>query len=74
MALKDQIKESAIKMLVALIIKFLTPDRVKKWVDNGLDEVEEAIAKSGTKIDDIVILPAIAIVRKTFDVADNDAA
>jgi len=74
MALKDQVKETALKMLVALIIKYMTEDRIKKWVDSGLDDVEDAIAKSKSKIDDILIGPVIKTVRAAFDIPDNDEA
>ena len=52
----------------------MTEERIKKWVDSGLDEVEDSIAKSKTKIDDILIGPVIKTIRAAFDIPDNDEA
>ena len=55
-----------------LILKNLPVEIAKKAVDAALDVIENEIEKSPTKIDDIIILPIIAIVRKAANIPDND--
>jgi hypothetical protein len=43
------------------------------FVDAGLDHVEDTVEASENKLDDAVILPLCALVRKVLNVPDNDA-
>jgi hypothetical protein len=67
----DRIKIQLLSMIVSAVFKYLTEDRLKKYADKLLDAAEEAIQDSGTKLDDTILLPAIGLVRKAFDVPDQ---
>lgn len=47
------------------------PDEKAAW-DAGLDFLEELVAATRTKIDDIVCKPIFAIFRRRYDIPDND--
>lgn len=67
-------KTIAMKMLLLLVgqlVKTLTPDLIKRFADKMLDAVEDAVTKSENKIDDLFI-PMIGVIRKAFNVPDND--
>lgn len=59
-------KETLIKIVVVnllpLLLKMLTPEMVKQWVNAGLDVLEKSIKESENKIDDAA-LPLIATIR-----------
>uniref|UniRef100_A0A6M3MBI8 Uncharacterized protein n=1 Tax=viral metagenome TaxID=1070528 RepID=A0A6M3MBI8_9ZZZZ len=64
-----------IKVLTYLLpglLKVLRPEVLKKSVDAMLDVIEDSVEKSANKVDDIVVLPLCALIRRTFDVPDND--
>jgi hypothetical protein len=67
----DKIKVQLLSMIVSAVFKYLTEDRLKKYADKLLDAAEEAIQDSGTKLDDAILLPAITLARKAFDVPDQ---
>ncbi len=67
-------KTIAIKLLpiiIAQLLKMLTPDLMKGLADKVLDAIEDAIEKSENKLDD-AFLPVIAVIRSAFNVPDND--
>lgn len=61
-----------INQAVSMLLAMLTPEIMKRAVDGLLDVIEEAVAKSETTVDDAVVLPLIQVVRKAFDIQDND--
>ncbi len=54
------------------ITKLLTRDNFAVWLDKLFDIVEEAIADSKTKTDDLVALPLLNQLRALMNVPDND--
>lgn len=54
-------------------IKKATDDQHEKvlW-DKALDLVETIVAATPTKIDDIIVVPLIKIIRSRFNIPDND--
>lgn len=61
-----------IGLMLGALIKALPEDIMKKGVDALLDKIEDAVEDSETKIDDTIVLPVIALIRKSFDIPDND--
>jgi len=67
-------KSFAIKLLpiiIAQLLKMLTPDLMKRLADKVLDAIEEAIQKSENKLDDAFV-PVIGMIRSAFNVPDDD--
>ena len=50
----------------------LPKETIKKSADAMLDVVEDAVAASTTGVDDAVVLPIIDMIRRVFDIPDND--
>lgn len=65
-------KEKMVLWVVGMLIERLTSEDVKKWVDIGLDMLEEKIKQTTTTYDDMVVLPLIATMRSAFSIPDND--
>ena len=69
--------EWIIRMLLPMIAKMLndlvTVETIQKYGDQLFDFLENAIADSGTKVDDVVVLPIIKKIRETLGIPDNDA-
>jgi len=59
--------------LITALLKFLKDDKeIKTVVDAFLDKVEDRIAASPNKFDDMAIGSCITLIRKSFDIPDND--
>jgi hypothetical protein len=58
--------------LVPALLKFLKPDVLKKAVDAMLDAVEDSVEASANKVDDMLVLPLVKVIRETFNIPDND--
>lgn len=65
-------KAMLIQQLMAILLGMLSPEVMKKGVDALLDVVEDSVENSKTGMDDIIVLPLAATIRKTFDIPDND--
>ena len=65
-------KQILITQLLNVMMAMLSPELLKTAVDKILDIVEDAVAKSPNTVDDTVVLPLVAMIRKTFDIPDND--
>lgn len=65
-------KNTFLVQFIAILISALKPEMLRRAVDGLLDVAETAIAESETKIDDTVLLPLIELIRRTFNVPDND--
>ena len=65
-------KNAFLVQFIAILISALKPEMLRRAVDGLLDVAETAIAESETKIDDTVLLPLIELIRRTFNVPDND--
>ena len=63
------------EILIALLntlLAVMNEETVKGFIDKGLDFVEDAIAASPTKWDDMMVLPVIEHFRKILNIPDND--
>jgi hypothetical protein len=50
----------------------LPEEKLKEFADMALDFVENKIDETETQWDDAAFEPVIALLRKTFDIPDND--
>lgn len=60
-----------IASLLESLIRILPKDLVKKSIDNLLDFIEDAIAKSSNKWDDSIVLPLLSELRKQIGVTEE---
>lgn len=65
-------KLSILTMLLGQLFSLITPDLIKKVVSAGLDTIDELVVKSTTTIDDSLVIPIIALIRKSLEVGGND--
>lgn len=61
-----------LKNLVNILLPMISADIIKKGLDAFFDVIEDAVEKSKTQVDDIVVLPIIKLLRNALDVPDND--
>lgn len=61
-----------IKAILQVLMSVLTEDLLKKFADMVLDFVEDQVLGSASKVDDALVLPLCALLRKTFNIPDND--
>lgn len=60
-----------ITSLLESLIRILPKDIVKKGIDNLLDVIEDAVAKSSNKWDDSIVLPLLSELRKQIGVTEE---
>ena len=65
-------KAKLIGMLISVLLRNLTPELIKKFVDTALDFVEDYVLGSKSTVDDKVILPICETIRIALDIPDND--
>ena len=65
-------KEKMILWAVSMFLERMSGEDIKKWIDMGLDIIEDKVAESPGKTDDMIVLPICAIVREALSVPDND--
>ena len=68
----NSMKVWAIQSLLTALMSQLKPEHLRRFVEGGLDAIEDAIANSENVIDDQFVLPVIKQVRVAFDLPDND--
>ena len=61
-----------VSFLIGELLKNLDSETVKEFIDGGLDKIEDKVSSTDNKIDDTIVLPLIGLIRKTFDIPDND--
>lgn len=61
-----------INLLLPTLMALVPDDLMKIGIDKLLDSIEDAIAKSPTRVDDALVLPMIAALRVKLQVPDND--
>ena len=61
-----------IQQLIATILIKLDEETIRDGFDRLLDIIEDAALRSDNQIDDAVVLPLAAQLRKALDVPDND--
>ena len=61
-----------INLLMPTLLALIPDDIMKVAIDKLVDSIEDAIAKSPTKVDDALVLPILSALRAKFKIADND--
>ena len=62
----------ALKVLSEAVVAAMSEENIKEFADMCLDFVENKVISSVNKVDDKLVLPACAIVRRVFDIPDED--
>ena len=62
-----------INLLMPTLLALIPDDIMKIALDKLIDSIEDAIAKSPTKVDDALVLPILSALRVKLQVPDNDA-
>ena len=62
-----------INLLMPTLLALIPDDIMKVALDKLIDSIEDAIAKSPTKVDDALVLPILSALRVKLQVPDNDA-
>ena len=57
---------------VGMFLERMDAEDIKKWIDTGLDIIEDKVAASPSKTDDMIVLPICKIIREALSVPDND--
>ena len=65
-------KQYLLEMLLKMVMMVLKPEAITALIDKILDFVEDAVAKSETTMDDVIVLPMCKIIREALNVPDND--
>ena len=65
-------KARLIGTLIGALLEILTPDLLRKFVDMVLDWVENHVAGTASTVDDRILLPLCDLIRRTFNVPDED--
>ena len=65
-------KVQLLSSLMGIVVRMLTPELLKNFMDMVLDFIEDQVEGSASKVDDAIVLPLCALIRATFDVPDND--
>jgi hypothetical protein len=68
----EGIKAQLMAALVGMIMKMLSPDLLKQFIDMALDFVEDKVLGTASTIDDAIVLPICNMIREAFNVPDND--
>ena len=63
--------KTILPVVINAIASFLSPEDLKKEVDDFLDRIEDKIKDSSTPYDDLVLLPIIAKLRAVADIPDD---
>lgn len=65
-------KAQILTALVEVLFRVLTPDLLEKFADMVLDFAENKVAGTASPVDDKIVLPLCALIRKTFGIEDHD--
>ena len=68
----DKIKAQLMAALVGMIMKMLSPDLLKQFIDMVLDFVEDKVKGTQSTVDDAIVLPICNMIREAFNVPDDD--
>jgi hypothetical protein len=62
----------AVQTAISAILANLDEDTIKRFIDAGLDAIEDIVASTDNQIDDQLVLPLCRRLRQAVDVPDND--
>lgn len=69
--MRDKLLKLVVSPLITAFLASLSTEQLKEQLDRFIDDIEDAIAKSETPLDD-ALLPVLRFVREFLDVPDND--
>ena len=58
-------------LLINTVISLLNPSLMRKFADKLLDFIEEFVEGTKSTVDDEIVLPLVAAIRKTFGIDDG---
>jgi len=65
--------EKVFNAVVEALCEEFPPEQVRRAIDKGLDKIEDKVAATPNKLDDLIITAIIDnVIRKPFGIADND--
>jgi len=70
--MKAQILTALIEVFLRVLQSQKAEEVLRSFADMVLDFIENKVAETGTQVDDKLALPLCSLVRKTFDIPDND--
>lgn len=65
-------KAMILSQLVKILLGMINEDLLKKFADIVISYAEQYVLGTASTVDDQIVLPICAILRKTFDIPDND--
>ena len=65
-------KNDLLISLLGIFVRVLDINKLKIFLDAGLDAIEDMVEKSKTPLDDLIILPLCKQIRAVFQIEDND--
>jgi hypothetical protein len=65
-------KTQLITALVSALFSVITTEKIKKFIDAGLDVIEDSVSATESKWDDLIVLPICNQLRKALDIPDDD--
>lgn len=70
--MKAQILAALIQIFLRTLQDQKAEDVLKKFADFLLDFIEDRVLGSASQVDDKLVLPVCELVRRTFNIPDND--
>ncbi len=65
-------KDKMVAWAIGMFVEQLNSADLKRWMDMGLDLLEDKVAATENEYDDKIVLPICRLIRKSFDIPDND--
>ena len=65
-------KKKMIMWAITMFVERLSSEDMKKWIDMGLDLIEDKVADSESTMDDMIVLPMCKVIREAMSIPDND--
>jgi len=65
-------KKKVILQLLSTVLSLLKPETLESVADKILDVIEDKVADTPSKWDDMIVLPLCKKIREAFGIEDND--
>ncbi len=70
--MESSIKKKMIMWAITMFLERLSTEDVKRWIDYGLDILEDKVKQSATDTDDLIVLPLVKVVREAIQIPDDE--
>ena len=60
-----------VTQIISMLLKFVTPDVLRRGLDAMFDTIEEAVENSPNQWDNLIVLPLIRTARAALNVPDE---